>query len=395
MPSTELLRSGQAIAPASLRAVPYSHGLAKPLRRVVLVAGGTAGHVYPALAVADAYKEQVPSVQLLFFGTPEGFEATLVPRYGYPLELVRSRPIFGENLLGKVRTIAGLGGAVLAARQKLTAAKADLVIGFGGYASVPTILAARSLGLPTAIHECNAVAGLANRLLGRFVDRIYLGFEAAATQFDRRRVVVTGNPVRPDVAALAGRPRPFPAPGHPLRILVTGGSQGSSFLNRRTPPFLKRLAAIGVDLEVLHQSGSEDCHSVSEAYRKAGLKAVVTPFIDDMAEAYSWADFAIACSGASTMSEVAVLGLPVLLVPLPTAANNHQASNLAAFAQVTGVNWQTEWAPDALFGEMNRLLHDEIGWRSLSQALNRFARREASRAIIADCEAIIDRKMRE
>ena len=273
-------------------------------RRVVLVGGGTAGHVYPALAIAKAYQQDVASLEVLFFGTGDGFEARLVPRYGYPLLVVRSTPLVGESLLGKARTVGSLGGAVIRARRMLIEAKPDLVIGFGGYASVPTMLAARSLRVPTAIHECNAVAGLANKMLGRFVDRVYLGFEAAAGQFQAGRALVTGNPVRPDVGALAARPHHPPSPGQPSRILVTGGSQGSPFLNRHVPALLSRLAAGGLTLEVLHQSGQTDCESVREAYRNAGLKASVIPFVDDMAEAYQWADFAIACSGAATLAEV-------------------------------------------------------------------------------------------
>jgi UDP-N-acetylglucosamine--N-acetylmuramyl-(pentapeptide) pyrophosphoryl-undecaprenol N-acetylglucosamine transferase len=223
------------------------------VRRVVLVAGGTAGHVYPALALANAYRCFRSPVEVLFFGTEDGFAAKLIPRHGYPLQIVPGRPIVGENLPGKMRAIATLGNGVLAARHKLLAAGADLVIGFGGYASVPTILAARSLGLPTAIHESNAVAGLANRMLGRFVDRVYLGFDAAAAQFPAGRALVTGNPVRSDVQALAAQLHHPPSPQRPCHILVTGGSQGSAFLNREMPKFLKRLADANLEIKVFHR----------------------------------------------------------------------------------------------------------------------------------------------
>ena len=361
-------------------------------RRVVLVGGGTAGHVYPALAIANGYQHDVASVDVLFFGAGDGFEAKLVPRYGYPLLVVRSTPIVGESLLGKARTVGNLGGAVVRARRMLIEAKPDLVIGFGGYASVPTMLAARSLRLPTAIHECNAFPGLANKLLGRFVDRVYLGFEAAAGQFQAGRALVTGNPVRPDVAGLAAQPHHPPLPGRPARILVTGGSAGSPFLNRNVSALLSHLAAEGLTLEVLHQSGEPECESVREAYRCAGLKASVTPFVDDMAEAYRWADFAIACSGAATLAEVAIVGLPVLLVPLSTAAKNHQVSNAAAFARVTGGCWMSEdhWAPDAVLGSIAGLLRDQDAWRKASEGVRRFARPDAHRVLVADCESIIN-----
>jgi len=245
--------------------------------------------------------------------------------------------------------------------------------------------------VPTAIHECNAVAGLANKMLGRFVDRVYLGFEAAAEQFEAGRALVTGNPVRPDVGALAARPHRPPSPGQPSRVLVTGGSQGSPFLNRHVPALLIRLAAGGLALEVLHQSGQTDCESVREAYRNAGLKASVTPFVDDMAEAYQWADFAIACSGAATLAEVAIVGLPVLLVPLSTAAKNHQVSNAAAFASVTRSCWlrEDQWGIDALLGRIAGLFRHQAAWREASEGVRRFAKRDANRMLVADCEAII------
>ena len=364
---------------------------ARAMRRVVLVTGGTAGHVYPALAIAEAYKQAVASIEVLFFGTGDGFEAQLIPRYGYPLRVVRSRPIVGESLFGKVRTVGGLAGAFMRARQMLIEAKPELVVGFGGYASVPTILAARSLGMLTAIHECNVVPGLANKMLGRFVDRIYLGFEAATGQFQTGRVLVTGNPVRPDVGALASRPHDPSSMERPFRILVTGGSQGSPFLNRHVPSLLARLAADGVSLEVLHQSGQADCDSVRKVYRDNGLKASVTPFVDDMAQAYQWADFAISCSGAATLAELAIAGLPVLLVPLSTAPKNHQVSNAAAFAQITTNCWLSEdhWEPDALREKITLLFGNQASWRDASERVRRFAKPDASQMLVADCEAII------
>jgi UDP-N-acetylglucosamine--N-acetylmuramyl-(pentapeptide) pyrophosphoryl-undecaprenol N-acetylglucosamine transferase len=358
---------------------------------MVLVGGGTAGHVYPALAIAKAYQQDVASIEVLFFGTGDGFEAKLVPGYGYPLQVVRSRPLVGQSLLGKIRTVGSLGGAVMRARRMLIEAKPDLVIGFGGYASVPTMLAARSLGVPTAIHECNAVAGLANKMLGRIVDRVYLGFEAAAGQFQAGRVLVTGNPVRPDVVALATRPHQPPSPGQFARILVTGGSQGSSFLNRYVPALLGRLAAGGLPVEILHQSGEADCGTVLQAYRDTGLKASVTPFVDDMADAYQWADFAIACSGAATLAELAIVGLPALLVPLSTAAKNHQVVNAAAFARMTGACWLSEdhWRPDALLGKIAPLFRNQAAWKEASEGVRRFAKPDASQILVADCEQII------
>jgi len=358
-------------------------------RRVVLAAGGTAGHVYPALAIADAYRRAVAPLEVLFFGTADGFEARLVPRSGFPFSVVRCSPMVGENLLGKARTVGNLGGAFLRARKLLRATRAELVIGLGGYPSVPVLLAARSLGLRTAIHECNAEAGLANKLLGRIVDRVYLGFEAAAAQFRSQGTLVIGNPVRPDVALLAEDKRSPPSRERPVRILVTGGSQGSAFLNRHAPALLRRLSDNGFTLEMRHQAGEDEVEAVRGAYERAGLRASVTSFVDDIASAYRWADFAITCAGAATLSELAIVALPALLVPLSSAARNHQVSNAATFASAAGSCWVNEeaWRPDALVPKIATLLRHQGLWLAASARLRQAAKPHAGRTLVADCEA--------
>ncbi|MBV8359748.1 MAG: UDP-N-acetylglucosamine--N-acetylmuramyl-(pentapeptide) pyrophosphoryl-undecaprenol N-acetylglucosamine transferase, partial [Deltaproteobacteria bacterium] len=205
------------------------------------------------------------------------------------------------------------------------------------------------------------------------------------------RALVTGNPVRPDVEMLATQQHHPPPPGEPFRILVTGGSQGSSFLNRYVPALLSRISAEGLHLKILHQSGQADRQSVRETYHKVGLTASVTPFVDNMAQAYQWADFAIACAGAATLAEVAIVGLPVLLVPLSTAAKNHQAFNAAAFAQVTGGYWLGEdhWRLDSMHRTIARLLRHQTAWQEASNSVRRFAKPDASRILVADCELII------
>jgi len=362
---------------------------AGPLRRVVLAAGGTAGHVYPALAIADAYRRAVAPVDVLFFGTADGFEARLIPRSGFPFSVVRYSPMAGQSLLVKARTVANLTGAVHRARKLLRAVRADMVIGLGGYASVPVLIAARSLGLHTAIHECNAVPGLANKLLGRIVDRVYLGFNVAAVEFQSRHTLVTGNPVRSDVASLAEEKHYPPTTGRRARILITGGSQGSAFLNRQVPALLSRLSDLDFDIEVRHQAGELEVELVRRAYEHAGLRAEVTPFVEDIVDAYRWADFAITCAGAATLSELAIVALPALLVPLSSAPRNHQMYNAAAFANAAGTCWVNEddWQPDALVPRIGALLRHQAQWMEASRRLRQAAKPDAGRLLVADCEA--------
>ncbi len=361
-------------------------------RRVAIVGGGTAGHVYPALAIAAAYQQAVPEVDLLFIGTPGGFEARLVPQRGYRIALVPGAPLYGVSLAGKLRAAVELVRGVTAARRLLRVHGTQLVIGLGGYASAGTLLAARSLGVRTVIHEANVLPGLTNRRLGRMVDRVYLGFDAATGVFPSGRCLVTGNPVRLEIAALSREPRsPPPGTGRPRHVLVTGGSQGARFLNQRVPDLLRRVAERGVAIEVQHQLGEAESEPVAAVYTRARVGACVTRYIDDMAAAYRWADFAVTRAGAMTIAELAVAGLPALLVPLPTASDDHQTANARAFADAGG-GWcvrESEWNADVLAQRIAAVLSDADAWAATSRAAGRLAAPDAARAIVADCEAMV------
>ncbi len=360
-------------------------------RRVALAGCGSAGHVFPALAVADAYRES-SSADVIFFGTADGFEEQLVPRSGYRLVEILVSRFVGHTALEKARRLRPFAAAIADARHKLRELQVDSVIGFGEYCSVPTLLAARSLGIRTAIHESNTSAGRANKMLGRFVDHVYLGFEAARADFPSARTVVIGNPVRSDVAALHNEPKVAPELSRPVRVLVTGGSQGSSFLNRRTPELLGGLAK-HLAVEVRHQTGgSQALKEVRAAYLASGIRASVTTFIDDMAAAYRWADFAISCAGAATLAELAIAGLPALLVPLASAARNHQLGNASAFGSTTGACWVTEedWKTEELIEAVSRLLGDRDAWMRASDRLRSIARPQAAHDLAADHEPVMD-----
>jgi UDP-N-acetylglucosamine--N-acetylmuramyl-(pentapeptide) pyrophosphoryl-undecaprenol N-acetylglucosamine transferase len=336
----------------------------------------------------------VPSVDVLFVGTAGGFEARLVRSHGHRLAVIRAAPLLGVGLTGKgwavITTIVGAAQA----RRILRRDSVQLVLGLGNYACAPTVLAARSLGLPTVLHEANAVAGLANRLLGRIVDRVLLGFGSAAGAFTCP-TTVTGTPVRTEILALGepSHPHGSPRPGAPFRILVSGGSQGSRFLDERVPHLLARVVRPGHTLEVRHQAAERDVERVEAAYAGVGVRALVVPYIDDMAEAYAWADFAVVCAGAVTLSELAAVGLPALLVPLGSAALDHQAANARAFAEATGVRWVGEdaWDADALAAHVASLITSSAAWSEASAGVRRLARTDAAAAVVRACEALIRR----
>ncbi|MEO8606134.1 MAG: UDP-N-acetylglucosamine--N-acetylmuramyl-(pentapeptide) pyrophosphoryl-undecaprenol N-acetylglucosamine transferase, partial [bacterium] len=250
-------------------------------------------------------------------------------------------------------------------------------IGSGGYVSAAPLLAARRLGLATAIIEPNVAPGLTNRLLGRLVDRIYLGSAAARARFAPARTLVTGVPIRPGLPGSRG-----PRMNGPIRALVTGGSGGSAFLNRAAPALLAALRDRLGALDVHHQSGSGDAAAIAEAYRQAGLAARVEPFIADMAAAYAWADVAVAAAGAVTLAELAAVSLPALVVPLSTAADDHQTANARAFAAAAHGQWTSErdWDVDAL-----------SGWLAHAACAAPPATVDAARAIVDDCERELEK----
>jgi UDP-N-acetylglucosamine--N-acetylmuramyl-(pentapeptide) pyrophosphoryl-undecaprenol N-acetylglucosamine transferase len=269
-------------------------------RRVVAIAaGGTAGHVYPALAVADAWRGR--GTDVVFAGTQDGAEAGLVPAHGYRLAYLRAAPLFGTGPLGRVRALTALVAGTRDARTWLRTERPAVVLGFGGYAGAGAVLGAWTLGIPTAIHEANAAGGVANRLLARVSDRVLLGFGEAAGDFPAGKTAITGTPVRAAIAA-AARHR---TTSDSFRVLVLGGSLGSPFLNARVPDLLARVARAGVPLWVRHQTGRHPAAPVAAAYRSAGVPADVLAYDDRLAAAYCDADFAIACAGASTLVELA------------------------------------------------------------------------------------------
>lgn len=288
-------------------------------KRCLIMAGGTGGHVFPALAVASALREQGWHVEWL--GTAERMEARVVPAYDFPLHFLPVSGLRGKGLSARLRSLSGLARSVVLARRLMKSFKPDLVLGFGGYASGPGGLAARLAGIPLVIHEQNAAIGLTNKFLGRLAQRILLGFGQAASQFGRAqgRCVTVGNPVRPPIVAL-----PAKTDVHdPLRVLIVGGSLGSQPLNARLPPLLGDHAG----LSVWHQAGRDNAAQVEQAYAHSQASWQVSEFIEDMAEAYAWADVIICRAGALTVAEVAAAGLAAVFVPLPHAVDDHQTKN--------------------------------------------------------------------
>jgi UDP-N-acetylglucosamine--N-acetylmuramyl-(pentapeptide) pyrophosphoryl-undecaprenol N-acetylglucosamine transferase len=326
------------------------------------------------------------TVEVVFFAPEENVEQRLLKDRGYLLQRLQASPLVGVPWRRKPLSLLGLSRSVVRARSMLRAAGVEVVLGFGGYASVALVTAAWSLGLRTAIFESNWSPGLANRILGRLVDRVYLMHHSAQADFPAGRCVVIGSPVRPDVAALGAEQRRLPPDAGRVRVLVTGGSLGSSFLNDRAPELLSLLQREGIGIEVYHQTGRGDAKLVRERYQREGVSARTTSYIEDIASAYRWADFAIACAGAATLSELATAGIPVLLVPALSAARNHQLPNARVFAETTECLWVTEgdWDTEALSRAIAPILRSPQEWLKASRGMRRAATPSAVDALVAD-----------
>ena len=360
------------------------------VRRFALAGGWTAGHVYPGLAIAEAFRD-LGACETVFIGAPGGFEMPLDGADGVRVEIVNGGPLFGIGGFRKAASLARLAEGALQARRILAASGARLVIGVGGYASAAPLLGAKSLGLPTVIVEANVAAGLTNRLFAPFADRIFLGADARLN-IPSDRTARTGLPVRRSIVEAADRVRRAPRESsRPFRIFVTGGSLGSAFLNQHVPSLCRRLAEDGVRLEVLHQSGDLASEDVRRAYRRSSTTARVLPFVHDMADAYRSADFVIARAGAGTIAELAISGVPALLVPLSGAAREHQVANADAYARSGACRWVCEesWREAEVAAELAGILRDPRAWSRGAAAARACARPQAAQEIVACCEELM------
>jgi UDP-N-acetylglucosamine--N-acetylmuramyl-(pentapeptide) pyrophosphoryl-undecaprenol N-acetylglucosamine transferase len=308
--------------------------------RIVITGGGTGGHLFPALAVHHALRARRPHMSALFVGVASGVEATILPQRGHAFRGLRVSPVSGKGLRARASALLGLPGTVLQAVGFLREFRPQVAFGVGGYASVPTMLAAALSRIPRVIHEQNAIAGLANRALGRLANAVAVSFAEAARCFPPRRTHVTGNPVRTEIVPgdpQAARARLGLVPDA-FTVLVVGGSQGAHRLNRAVVEALPDLADEAAGLQFVHATGGRDLPEVRRGYNDNGVRARTEAFIEDIALAYQAADFVICRAGAGTVFELAAVGKPALLVPFPYATNDHQRLNAEAAVQA-GAAW--------------------------------------------------------
>jgi UDP-N-acetylglucosamine--N-acetylmuramyl-(pentapeptide) pyrophosphoryl-undecaprenol N-acetylglucosamine transferase len=354
--------------------------------RLLIAGGGTGGHLFPGVAIADELRRRDPSAQVLFVGTARGIEARILPGLGWPLERIDASGIKTVGALGALRGLLRVPRAMWQSRRILRQFRPDAVIGVGGYASGPCLLMARLTGVPTGILEQNSIPGLANKILGRFVHGVFLAFGETRRFFRASKIQMTGNPVRREIAALAAAPPPEPDGSERLRLLVFGGSQGARRVNELMVGAARQLRT---RVDIVHQTGADDLGRITSEYGSAGIGADCRAFIDDMAAEYRRADLVIARSGATTVAELAVAGCPAILIPYPHAADNHQEINarevVAAGAAL--MFRQSQASPEMLAGAIDRLAGDRASLGRMGSAMKALGRPDAASSILDWCEA--------
>ena len=353
--------------------------------RVIIAGGGTGGHVFPAISIAEEILDRNSGNEVLFVGTEQGIEKRILQEKGYRVEFINSRGIVGKNFFQKVMAVISILGAMLSSLKILRDFRPDAVIGVGGYASGPTLLCASMSSIPTAVCEQNSVPGLANRILSRFVGKIFITFEESGEHLPAEKTVLTGNPIRRDLAHGAAEKKP--RQNAPRNIFVLGGSQGARKLNEIVPLSLGKL---GARVTVTHQTGEAQVESVRETYRQLGISAEVFEFTDDMSRIYERTDLAICRAGSGTLSEITAFGIPSVLIPLASSTHDHQLKNakvLESNAAAVIVE-EKELSVESLCAVMEKTLEENTLGRMAANS-KKLARPHAAREIVNEIERII------
>jgi UDP-N-acetylglucosamine--N-acetylmuramyl-(pentapeptide) pyrophosphoryl-undecaprenol N-acetylglucosamine transferase len=350
------------------------------MKTALVMAGGTGGHIFPGLAVAEALRARGWNVHWL--GAPDSMESRLVPPRGFPLETVAFGGVRGKGVKTLVLLPLKLLRAFWQSLQVVRRVRPNVVVGLGGYITFPGGMMSVLLGKPLVLHEQNSVAGMANKVLAGVADRVYSAFPDAM-----KKAQWVGNPLRADFLRQPPPEQRFAGRTGPLKLLVVGGSLGAKALNDIVPQALARIPEPRRPL-VVHQSGAKQIEELHANYAKAGVQADLTPFIDDTASAFAEADLVICRAGASTVTEIAAVGTPAVFVPFPHAVDDHQTTN-ARFLVDAGGGWlvpQAELTPDKLATMLASLTREQLLQRAV--AARKLAKTQATEQVVAACEAL-------
>lgn len=353
--------------------------------KVLIAAGGTGGHIYPGMAVAREILARDESSEVLFVGTSRGLETRLVPENGFQLSLIHSTGLKNVGLAGKVKGLAILPQSFFEARRVLREFAPDVVVGAGGYVSGPMVMTARLMRFPTMVMDSNAIPGFTNRKLARFIDKAALTFEEALPYFGNKGVV-TGNPVRTEFFEI-----PSSEVNSPVRILIFGGSQGSRAINTAVVEALPFIKDSGLEFGITHQTGEADFEKIRAGYAAATVDADIRAYISNMVDEFGRADLIISRAGATTCAEIAAAGKAAIMIPLPTAADDHQRKNAEAMQRHGAVRviLQSELTGERLAAEITDLIREPKTIGKMGAAARTMARPDAARATVDLIETLV------
>ncbi|MBL4904020.1 MAG: undecaprenyldiphospho-muramoylpentapeptide beta-N-acetylglucosaminyltransferase [Desulfocapsa sp.] len=362
--------------------------------RLMLTGGGTGGHLFPAIATAEALCDRIPGSEVLFVGTKRKMDKASLEQYGYATCSIHSRGLKGKSFFSLLQGMLVLPISCVEAIYHILRFKPHLVVGVGGYVTGPVVAAARLLGKPTLIHEQNSVPGLANRKLGSLVAKICLSLPGSEKSFPREKTVLTGNPVRKELLELAGNQTAETKKKKTLTLLVLGGSLGAHRINE----IVSEAFSLGVsalkNVKVIHQTGSLDVDMVKNKYNNNHIESIVAPFFTDMAAIYKEADLLVSRAGATTLAELSVLGKPAILIPYPYAADNHQEKNGEYYVQGGGAKMFIEknLTPELLAEQLEVLFTDPEKLKEMGKAMQERAFPKAAERIVDECLNLLKQK---
>ncbi len=355
--------------------------------KIVIAGGGTGGHLYPGIALAETFLKFQAETQVLFIGTSQGIGTSPIPKKGFNLETVTATGFVGKGLFGKLKSLLSIPQGLRQSLGILKKFKPQLVIGVGGYVAVPVLLAATLLRIKRVILEPNVMPGLVNKITAPLSHLVVTTFEASKQHLPGHKIKRLGIPVRPEILHAA----PLRKNKAAQTLLILGGSQGAHSVNKamiEALPFLKKTAQA---LLIIHQTGKSDCESVRTAYQQAGLEAEVSAFIDDMATTYRRADLIISRAGAGTLSEIAAIGKAALMIPFPYAAG-HQIENAKAFVEIGAAEmiFDQDLSGEGLAKTILSLIFDSARLKKMGDAALRHGNPNAAEDIVKQCIALVE-----
>jgi UDP-N-acetylglucosamine--N-acetylmuramyl-(pentapeptide) pyrophosphoryl-undecaprenol N-acetylglucosamine transferase len=360
--------------------------------RVIIAGGGTGGHIFPGIAVAMEVLKRYPGSDILFITGGRQIENELLQNTGIKRVAITVEGIKGRGLAKTIKATLKLPYGFFQSLSIIKRFSPDIVLGVGGYTAGPVCLAAKLLRIKTVIHEQNSYPGVTNRLLSRFVDRVFLSFKGSKIYFSGDKIFITGNPIRSEF--LTGE-EGLKRDSRRFAILVTGGSQGASAINDAFIAALKRIKEMGLDPLITHQTGQADFENVVRQYKDKGLEGDIKPFIKDIAGAYRQADIVIGRAGAGTVFELAALGKPSILIPFPYAADDHQTTNARMLADAGGAMMinQRDLDPERLADVLIGFMKDKSSLEGMSKQARKAAMPDAAKLIVDKMEEMVGMKI--